>query len=214
MNCCGHCQDAEDFFNEKTAKKDLRRYHRRGPDKSTLLLLNAIRKEDIEDSSLLDIGGGIGAIQLEFFKKGLNRSVNVDASKAYQNISRQEAARLGYSEKTEYIFGDFTELSSGVPSADIVTLDRVLCCYPDVDKLLDASLQKAGRIYGVVFPRENWFMRIGIRLGNLWFKIRKSEFRTYLHPHQKIEKKIHGYGFHPDSSKQTFMWKVMTFTKA
>lgn len=213
MNCCGHCRGADDLFNLKTAKKDLRRYLRRGPNKSTRLLLNEIRNDNIKGDSLLDIGGGIGSIQLELFPFGLHHSVNVDASSAYQQVSGQEAQKRGYTEHVEYYHGDFTEIASTLAPADIVTLDRVICCYPDVDKLLDKSLQKADKLYGVVFPRKNIFTRIGVRLGNLWFQIRKSDFRTYLHPFQKVDGTIQRHGFRQISHHQTILWNIMLYKK-
>ncbi len=215
MSCCGHCRDAEDFFNERTAKKELRRYLRRGPDKSTRLLLEAITRQSmhVHGASLLDIGGGIGAIQLELFKKGLDRSVNVDASTAYQHISKKKIIKRGLADKTEYHFGDFTELAPELPSAEIVTLDRVICCYPDLEKLLDRSLQKAKKMYALVFPRELFYIRIGIRLGNLWFRLRKSDFRTYIHPFQKVDSIIRSHGFTLNTHEKTLIWHVLIYEK-
>jgi hypothetical protein len=215
MSCCGHCRDAGDFFNERTAKKELRRYLRKGPDKSTRLLLEAITRQSlhVNSASLLDIGGGIGAIQLELFKKGLGRSVNVDASAAYQRISKKEIIKRSLEDKTEYHFGDFTELAPDLPSAEIVTLDRVICCYPDLEKLLDRSLQKAEKVYAVVYPREAFFMRIGIRLSNLWFRLRKSDFRTYLYPVEKVQSIIQSHGFRQTDFARTFLWRVEIYQR-
>ncbi len=213
MSCCGHCRDAEDFFNERIAKKELRRYLRKGPDKSTRLLLDSITKHPVQDRVLLDIGGGIGAIQLELFKKGLGRSVNVDASSAYQRISKKEAEKRGLSEKTEYHFGDFTDLAAELPPADIITLDRVICCYPDAEKLLERSLPKAEKMYAVVYPKESFFIRTGMRLCNLWFRLRKSDFRTYLHSADKIHSIIQSHGFRQTDSARTFLWRVEVYQR-
>lgn len=213
MTCCGHCRDAGDFFNDKTARKDLRRFIRRGPDKPTRLLIESIRNEGAENKSLMDIGGGIGAIQLELFQSGLSRSVNVDASHAYQAVSKTEAENRSLGQRTEYHYGDFTDLAGRLPESQIVTLDKVICCYPDADKLLDESLKKATEIYGLVFPRETILARLAFRLGNAWFKFRKSEFRTYLHPASKVESIVRSHGFSKRTYKQTFFWHVMTFIK-
>lgn len=213
MTCCGHCRDAGDFFSEKTARKDLKRYMRRGPDKSTRYLLDAIRDEVPGEFTLLDIGGGIGTIQLELFGESLRHSVNVDASAAYQKVSRREAVKRGYASRVEYHFGDVTDLAGQLPETDLVTLDRVICCYPDTDRLLEASLPKAGKLYGLVFPREKMLIRIGFRITNLWFKIRKSEFRIYLHSGKKVDAIIRSHGFRQTVYKQTLLWQVMLYKK-
>lgn len=213
MTCCGHCRDAEDFFNDKTANRDLRRFNRRGPAKPTRLLIESIAEQDIRNHTLLDIGGGIGAIQLELFKKGLANAVNVDASHAYQAVSKEAIESTGFSDKAVYHFGDFTDISGSLPENDIVTLDKVICCYPDAMKLLNESLNKTGRIYALVFPRETVIAKAVFLIGNLWFRIRKSDFRTYLHPVHEIVSLIHSHGFERQTHRTTFFWHIMTFEK-
>ncbi|TVR36216.1 MAG: methyltransferase domain-containing protein [Balneolaceae bacterium] len=213
MNCCGHCRDAGDFFNERTARRELKRYLRRGPEKPTRLLIEAISGEEVTGKTLLDIGGGIGAIQFELFKKDLSHSLNVDASTAYQSVSKEEASNRGVKEKAEYLFGDFTDLASDLPKNDIVTLDKVICCYPDFQKLLQLSLQKCGRVYGLVYPRVNGFTKIGFSLINLWFRIRGSEFRIYLHSPKTVDEIIRENGFQKRSYKTTILWQVVVYER-
>ena len=93
MNCCPHCEDARDFFNRKTARRDLRRYQKKGPSKTTGLLLEALRAQGVGDRTLLDVGGGIGAVQHELFREGLRHATQVDASPAYLETSQGEAGR-------------------------------------------------------------------------------------------------------------------------
>jgi len=213
MSCCGHCRDAGDFFDKKTARRDLKRYRRKGPDASTKKLIDGIRRYGREGETLLDIGGGIGAIPFELFQDGLERSMNVDASPAYQNVLREEAERRGLESRMDYRLGDFTELAEELPDAGIVTLDKVVCCYPDMDKLLESSLEKSNRLFALIFPRETVINKIGFRLGNLWFKIRKSDFRTYLHPYKKIDAKIRSHGFRQTDHEKTILWRVLVYQK-
>jgi len=62
MACCSHCEGASDLFNRRTARRDLRRYRSRGPSATTRLLLDALVAQRSGDRTLLDIGGGVGAI--------------------------------------------------------------------------------------------------------------------------------------------------------
>jgi hypothetical protein len=213
MSCCRHCRDAGDFFNERTARRELNRYLRRGPDKPTRLLIEAIPESGLSGKTLLDIGGGIGAIPFELFEKGLRQSVNVDASEAYQRVSGDEAEKRGYSENAGYLFGDFVELAHTVPESDVVTLDKVICCYPDMEKLLAHSTQKCTTIYGLVYPRVNWFTKIGFTLVNLWFRIRGSEFRTYLHSPKVVDEIIRENNFQKRSYQTTILWQIVVYEK-
>ncbi len=88
---CPQCVGVEKLFDEKYAQRDLKRYRRKGPVKTTRLLIEAIRAEGVKDLSLLDVGGGIGAIQLELIEAGVSRAIDVDAATAYLKIARAEA---------------------------------------------------------------------------------------------------------------------------
>lgn len=211
MNCCSHCKDAGKFFNKRTAKRELRSYKRKGPKKTTRLLLNEIRKKDLSGKSLLDIGGGIGSITFELIEQGIETSVHIDASSPYLELSLNEAERRGLKDRVRHIHGDFTEISNKTDMADIVTLDRVICCYPDMEKLVDKSTEKAAWYFGVVYPRERWLTRLGMKAGNFWFQIRGSDFRTYLHSPSDIDSRIQRNGFHKIFHKQTLIWEVALY---
>jgi SAM-dependent methyltransferase len=213
MTCCNHCVDAESLFSRRAARRDLRRYRRRGPHATTRHLLNMIRQEDVRGGELLDIGGGIGAIQHELLAEGLARAVHVDASTAYLAASEAEAERQGHSERVEYLHGDFVDLVDEIPRCDVVTLDRVVCCYPDVRRLVTASASRARRLYGLSYPREHWGTRTGVSLANLFFRIRGSEFRTYLHPPGEIAAELRRQGFTPVSRARTLLWEAALYRR-
>lgn len=173
-----------------------------------------IRQEDVRGRELLDIGGGIGAIQHELLREGLARAVHVDASTAYLAASAAEAERQGNRERVEYLHGDFVELVDDVPRTDIVTLDRVVCCYPDMPRLVAASASKTRRLYALSYPREHWGARTGLVLANLFFRVRGSEFRTYLHPPAEIEAQLRRQGLTPVARARTALWHVALYRRA
>lgn len=90
MNCC-QCEGIEAFFDDKTAARELKRYRKKGADKTTRILIEALQTEDVSGKTLLDIGGGIGAIQHELMSSGAATVTNVDAS---QPTSRRRVKRL------------------------------------------------------------------------------------------------------------------------
>lgn len=212
MSCCGHCQDAEGFFGEGTARRELRRYRRTGPTKSTRLLLGPLRA-DAAGATLLDVGGGIGAIQHELFNEGLQAATQVDASGPYLAAARGEAERSGHGDQATFVHGDFVELSNGVPQADLVTLDRVICCYPHLEALLAASMGRARRVVGLVYPRERWGTRVALAVGNLWFRIRRSSFRAYLHSPERVGALLDEGGFQLEEGARTFLWRVEIYRR-
>lgn len=208
--CCG----VEAQFNDKTARKELKRYRKKGLGKPTAGLLKLIRKASITAESLLDIGGGIGGIQHELVKNGAVTSIAcVDASPAYLAAARSEAERQGYADRATYLSGDFVEKSDQVDAADLVTMDRVICCYHDVHGLLGAAASKARKAIGLVYPRESFLVRIGFRSINVVMKIKGDEFRAYLHPHATIEKLLDDADLELVEASEGLIWRTVVYRK-
>jgi magnesium-protoporphyrin O-methyltransferase len=134
--------------------RQLKRYHKKGPDKTTRILLDAPKVQGIEGLTLLDIGGGFGAIQYDLLKNGLRHANSVEAATAYIDAAREEALRQGLDDRIRLYHGDFVDLASEIQSADIVTLDRVICCYHDMAEQVGSSLERSRKLYGLVYPRD------------------------------------------------------------
>ena len=110
MSCC-QCDGIDKVFSAKVAAKELKAYRKNGPHKATRMLIDALKTEGVEGMTLLDIGGGVGAIQHELLKDGVTTATNVDASSAYGEAAKQEADRLGLGDRVTYHFGDFVALA-------------------------------------------------------------------------------------------------------
>ena len=153
MVCCtGYCS-AEAQFNHKVAKRDLRRYRRRGADATTRLLLAELRRRPLEGRHLLDVGGGIGVISGELSDAHVASAVTVKASPAYLEVAQREVGPKYGSRPTQFVLGDFAVIAGTLPDADVVTLDRVVCCYPDPEALLGAAAAKTRQVLAFTYPR-------------------------------------------------------------
>lgn len=211
---CIHCCGADKLFDEKSAKKDLKRYLKKGPRKPTRLLTEALKKQSLKGLSLLDIGGGIGPIPLELIPKGIAKVLDIDASVGYIYVAKSESEKRGYSDIIQYQMGDFVDESSQIEPYDIVTLDKVICCYPHVDKLLKTSLSKAKKYYGVVYPQTNWVSRFMAILINLTMKFKKNPFRTFIHSTELVDNTIQKAGFKKVYSARYFLsWQIHLYKK-
>src|SRR5512133_576237 len=157
---CNCCEITDSAFSEKEAKSQLRDYRRKGPAKQTRLILEAIRSLKLKNADLLDIGGGIGAIHDELLEDVASKAIHVDASSAYLKEAKAEAARRGHTEQVTFLHADFTDVESNLPQADVVTLDRVVCCYPDFHRLLHAASSHSRRAIAMTYPREAWYLRM------------------------------------------------------
>ena len=210
---CAQCRGIEEEFGRDVAARDLKRFRRKGPDRTTRLLIEALQREGVEAATLLDIGGGVGAIHHELLDLGAREAVHVDASSSYLEVAREEVSRRGHAERVAFRHGDFLDVSPALERADVVTLDRVICCYPDMQRLVSASAGLAGRLYGVVYPRDNWMMRVGVPVANLFFRLRRSCFRVFLHPTAAVNAAVQAAGLRERSVRRTPLWQVWVYAR-
>jgi predicted TPR repeat methyltransferase len=213
MVCRDCCAGVASVFDAKLADKNLSDYRRRGPSTPTGQLLVALRQARGPSDSLLDVGGGVGVIAHELLDDGIATATLVEASSAYLAAAREESARRGTGERLEIWMGDLVELASDVPPADIVTLDKVVCCYADMDALLAVSAARARRLMGLVYPRDSWWVRVGVVIGNFVWRMRGSEFRSYMHRNAAIHESLHAAGFAARSQSRGWWWVIAVFER-
>jgi magnesium-protoporphyrin O-methyltransferase len=207
---CNCCEITDSTFGEQEAKANLKDYRRHGPPKHTSLILEAIRSLGLKNASLLDIGGGIGTIHHELLNDVAQKATHVDASSAYLKVATEEARRLGHADQVQFIHADFTDVASDVPEVDVVTLDRVVCCYPNFRQLLKAAASKSRTAIAMTYPRDVWWNRLAITLMNFVQKIRKDPFRAFVHPVAEMESVLNEAGLRKISTRRLFVWE-MTF---
>ena len=212
MSCC-QCQGIENMFDKKTAKRNLKRYLKKGPSKTTKMLLDAINKEGVQGLNFLDIGGGIGAISHDLIKWGALDGTSIEASSAYIDLVKEETLQNGFNERIDFKHGDFTKTASDVDTADIVTLDKVICCYDNMSELVMLSSRLARKIYAVIYPRDVWWTKLAFLFMNFYSIIKGSSFRVFIHPTKKVEEIIFGNGLKRNYYATTIFWQVATFTK-
>jgi len=202
------------MFDRKTAEHDRDDYHRNGPDRTTRMLLDLIRPYGIEGSTVLDIGGGIGVIDQEMLRAGASRAVLVEASPASLEVARAEASGADLLDRMDFVDGDFVRRAADTDTADIVTLHRVVCCYPDADALVGLSAARAHRVYGLVLPRDRWVTRAVLSLLNLTMRIRRKAYRAYVHPNARVDALAAAHGLVPRAETGTFIWRVVVYDRA
>jgi hypothetical protein len=213
MDCC-KTLGVESLFDEKLVGIELRRYRRKGPDRTTRLLIQAIEKEGVSGKTLIDIGGGVGAITHALLASGVRKAVIVDASRPSLDAARQVAQDDATLDRLKLIRGDYVDLASSIGQADIVTLDRVICCYEDMPALVEGSAGSASRLYGVVYPRDTWWIRLAIRLLNMFQAVRHHPYRAYIHRTREVEKRVLAAGLKRRYHSAGLYWQVSLYSRA
>jgi len=205
--CCSpYSGVAGAHFNEKIAQRDLESYRKKGPGPTARLLRDLLVKAGPIEGVLLDVGSGVGGLAFELLEHGVGRAIAVDASSSYLAAAAEEAARRGRAQSLLFVQGDFLDVASEVPAAATVTLDRVICCYPSYEPLLEESVRHAERLFAYAYPRDVWYVRTWVAVENLARQLRRNPFRTFVHSASAMEHVIRRGGFELVSRSCTRAW--------
>src|SRR3954449_12018061 len=176
-NCCDP-RGCDAFFGERFARRVAKRYRARGLDRTARHIVDFLAERGIEGATVLEVGGGVGEIQIELLKRGARRAVNLELSPAYESEARTLLAEASLADRVERRLHDIAVDPDGVESADAVVLHRVVCCYPDYERLLGAAAERAGRLLVFSYPRRNPATRLFVATQNVAFRMARKEFRT------------------------------------
>jgi 16S rRNA G966 N2-methylase RsmD len=201
----------DEFFSAEQARRDARRYRRKGLDRAAEWIVDATRRGGIEGHTVLEPGGGVGAIQLELLKAGAARSVVVELSQEYDEAASGLAREAGMEGRIERRHGDFA--ADGVEEADVVVLHRVVCCYPDYERLLGAAAEKARRTLVFTYPPRNIVSRAFLGSVNLWLRIRGNEFRAFAHSPEAMADVVRRAGLEPFARRRGGIWRGIAFSR-
>ena len=204
-----HCVATDRHFTLARAQTELTQYRQRGPSGTARLILESLDDLGIAPRTLLDIGAGIGVLHHELLARGVGRALHLEAAAAYVAAAEQETERRGHWGRVEFRHGDFVCLASELGSAELVTLDRVVCCYPELEPLISLSAEKAERYYALSFPHDRWYVRAHTWWQNHQRRRAGNAFRTFVHPVTRIEALVRAAGFQVLRSRRTLVWAVL-----
>jgi magnesium-protoporphyrin O-methyltransferase len=208
--CCAP-SGYDELFSERQARRDARRYRRRGLDPAARWIVDVVRSQGVEGATVLEPGGGVGAIQLDLLKMGALRSVVVELSPGYDQSAAALAREVGLEQRIERRIADFS--SDSVEAADVVVMHRVVCCYPDYDRLLGAAADHARRLLVFTHPPRNLPWRAGIALANLWVRLHRQGFRAFVHPPSALEEAVRRRGFETIARRNRGIWRGFAFVR-
>ena len=212
--CCGpHCTATATHFAQSRAEADLKRYHTKGLDKRGQLLLQGLVRLRVQNASVLDIGAGVGAMTFELFKHGATSAVVADAAPAFLQSAREEAERTGVRDQIRFEQGNFVETSDSIAPADVVVLDRAVCCYPDWTTLLERAASRCRRMLGLTYPRNRPDVRFVIGFENFRRRLSKDDFRAFVHRPAEMHEALQASGLERVSRAHTLAWHIDVYER-
>ena len=170
-------------------------------------MVGALAQRGIEGATVLEVGAGIGSAQVALLGSGASRSVAYDLSPAYEVASAELLQEHGLEDRVEWHTGDLLAEDAGAGDADVVFLNRVVCCYPHMTEMVDAVSARTGRLLAMSYPRDRWWLRIGLRLVNLTLRLRRTSFRVFLHDPREIRRRVEAAGLSEAAAGTTAVWE-------
>jgi hypothetical protein len=210
VSCCGP-SGYDELFGERQARKDAQRYRKKGLHAPAQWIVDTVRSRGIEGATMLEPGGGVGAIQLELLNAGAAHATVVELSAGYDDEAAALAREAGVADRIERRLGDFA--ADGVGEADVVVMHRVVCCYPEYERLLGAAANHARRVVVFTHPPRNVGSRAFFGVLNLAMRIRGKEFRAFAHAPDALVATVRSYGFEPFAFRRSGIWRGVALAR-
>ncbi len=182
MASCCDPSGYDRVFGDRFARGLARRYRRRGLGRAEQRIVDFCASRGIEGATVLEIGGGVGELQLELLERGAAEATNLELVDSYDGQARELAATAGVADRVHRRRLDIARDPDAVEPADIVVLHRVVCCYPDYERLLSAAADHARRLLVFSHPPRNSLSRTLLGVENTWFRLTGNPFRAFAHP--------------------------------
>ena len=200
-------------FSERSARAEARKYRRRGLDGTSRRIVDFLKAQGVDGQTVLEVGGGIGAIQIELLKAGAARAVSVELTPTYEDVAAGLLSDAGLTDRVERRVMDFAQASSQVDGADVVIMNRVICCYPDMPRLAGAAADHARQMLVMSYPTGAWWMRVALGLGNFVLWLLRREFHVFVHPPKEIIATATRRGLEPVLDQQGALWTVAAMSR-
>lgn len=171
-------------------------------------MVRFLEQRGIVGATVLEVGGGVGEIQIELLRRGAARAVNLELSPAYQAEAENLLREAGFEDRAERRLADIAVDADAVEPADVVVLHRVVCCYPDYERLLTAAAGHARRLLVFSYPSGNAVARAVLGAENLTFRLRRMRFRVFAHPPARMLGVLRHADLHPTVIHPGRVWQV------
>ena len=213
MNCCAAINADTGRFFSRFAGLHRLRFRLFGFERTQRQLIRGIRAGGIEGATLLEVGCGPGYLHRALLGLGASQATGVDLSAGMLATARAGAKAEGLADRTVYVQGDFTQIADEIPEADVVVLDKVICCYPDWGSLVDRSLLKTRHLYAFTIPRDRALTRAGLKAMRWGLQGIGCCYQPFIHDVAQIDARILAGGFRRTYEARTAGWLTRVYAR-
>jgi len=214
MAGCCPSRDYRRLFNQRFAGRLANRYRKRGLDRTARKMVEFLHGLGLDEASVLEIGGGVGELEIELLKAGAAHAQNLELSPAYEHQARTLAEQAGVRGRLDWRLHDLAADPGAVAPADLVVLHRVVCCYPDYERLLGAAADHARRALVFSYPPRNALSRAFYVVFNLVMRLTRSSFRGFAHPPGAMLGVLEDHGLRRTYQGRSRIWQIAGLQRA
>lgn len=211
MICCSRRSGAYEQCFGVLSRIYAFRYRRMGPDAMQRNMLEQLEAMGLSGRTLLDIGCGVGVLHQALLERGAERALGIDLAPKMLDYARERARAVALEGKVEYRLGDFVEMEAELDPADLTLLDKVVCCYPDAESMLETAARHTRVALALVYPRRHWLGLLSNRVWNLAYRVLGSDFRSYVHDPGAVHRWLEGCGLRRVFSRDNLMWHTQVY---
>jgi hypothetical protein len=201
------------MFSPRVARRTLQRYRKRGLDALERQMVAAVSAGGLQGARILEIGGGIGAIQTELLRAGADQGEVVELVRAYEPYARELARERGLEDRTSFLVQDVLETADGVEPAEVVVLNRVVCCSPEGVRLTGVAADLARQVLVLSFPRDRLGVKLALRLMNAGMRLMGRSFRVFVFPRASLVAAAEAEGLRLAEDGRGFAWEFVALRR-
>lgn len=185
-----------------------------GPE-ATDMLFGWLRDAGLAGSTLMDVGCGSGEFLVRALEAGATRATGADLSSEAIALASELVEEAGLTDRADLWVGDAAV--EPLDPHDVVVLDKVICCYPDADALIDRSTAAANRLYAFALPESRGFW--GLIARTRWFvfglleRLQGDSLKRFVHDRAEVEARVLAAGFQPIRTGRQFVWFVGVYAR-
>ena len=206
MSDCCDPRPYKGVFGEKEAKRTARLFEKRGLGSTAGPMVEALARAGIDGATVIEVGSGSATAIVGMLERGAASAVGYDISPEYEEVATSLLAERGLADRVDLRVGDFVADATEAGTADVVFLNKVVCCYPDREAMMDAATGATRRMLAISHPRRRWLVRILFRITNTFLRIRGSGFRVHLHHPDAVTGQIEAAGLTRTAVGKTPLW--------
>lgn len=210
--CCDR-DDYQSVFSSRFARRQSRRYNRRGLTPAAQGIVDFAAAQGITDATVLEIGGGVGQLHVELLRRGASQVTNLEISENYEAEAARLLEQTGFTDQVSRRFIDIAQAPDDVEPADVVVLHRVVCCYPDYARLLKVAAGHARKTLVYSHPAANLLNRVEFGAENLYRWATRNDFRAFIHPPEAMVRAAESGGMGVAYRSHARDWDVVGLTR-